>query len=231
MKHIFSSVIISGLLFSSSIEARVPFNGQLFASDGPVKNARVYVKTAKKYALTDKNGKFGLTDVLPTDTLKIKLKKSKEIVKVPVEGRAGIVIYLDGENISVKEDEEMVSIGYGWVPKRENLGANVGISGEELRKTGRRDILSALQGKVAGLNISGDGDPWGGGNTVNIRGQKSFNLSSTPLFLVDDVVVDSFAGINLQDVDYVEVLKDGGIYGSRGANGAILVYTKGHFRK
>ena len=61
---------------------------------------------------------------------------------------------------------------------------------------------------------------------INIRGNRSFTASSTPVYVIDNVIVSSFDGLNLNDVDYVEVMKDGSIYGSNGANGAIIVHIK-----
>lgn len=209
-----------------------PFNGLLLNADGePVKNAKIYVTSPRRYARSDKHGKFGLTNVGANDTLKIEIKKRKEPYRIPVEGSKGLKIYLaDQGGFKMVHDEEMVSTGYGWVKRREYTGSSSGISGDELRRTGKHDVLSALQGKVAGLNISGSGNSWDP-SQVTIRGQKSLYLSSTPLFVVDGIVVDSFDGVSIYDVDHVEVLKDAPIYGSRGANGAILVYTKGYDKK
>lgn len=97
------------------------------------------------------------------------------------------------------------------------------ITGEELVRTGQTTILGALQGLVPGLNISGN--DFAGYNT-NIRGINSFAAPSTPLFIVDGTIVNSLDIVNIHDVDYVEIDKDGAMYGSRGANGAIKVFTK-----
>ncbi len=209
-----------------------PFNGLLLDASGmPIKNAKIYVTSPDRYAKTDKKGKFGLTNVQSTDTLKIKIKKRKSPYLIPAEGSKGLKIYLaDQGTYQISPDEEMASIGYGWVKRREYTGSSAGISGDDLRRTGKHDILSALQGKVAGMNITGSGTPWSE-NQVTIRGQKSIYLSSTPLFVVDGIVVDNFDGVSIYDVDRVEVLKEAPIYGSRGANGAILVFTKGYPKK
>lgn len=61
---------------------------------------------------------------------------------------------------------------------------------------------------------------------VSMRGTRSFTASGTPVYLIDNVVVNSFEGVNLNDVDYVEIMKDASIYGSNGANGAIIVHTR-----
>lgn len=84
---------------------------------------------------------------------------------------------------------------------------------------GRSSLLECLRGQVAGLNIGPDGK-------ANIRGINSLNAPQDPLYLVDDVQVESLDFVNVYDVDHVEVMKDASIYGAQGANGAILVYTK-----
>lgn len=230
LTHLIAAVLIAAPF--TLVGDDTPFNGLLLNADGePVKNARIYVTSPDRYARSDKHGKFGLTNVNADDTLKIVVKKRKEPYRIPVDGSKGLKIYLaDQGGFKMAHDEEMVSTGYGWVKRREYTGSSSGISGDELRRTGKHDVLSALQGKVAGLNITGNGTPWSQ-SQITIRGQKSLYLSSTPLFVVDGIVVDSFDGVSIYDVDHVEVLKDAPIYGSRGANGAILVYTKGYDKK
>lgn len=206
-------------------EEDIPFNGLLLDNSlQPVKKAKIYVKNPKRYASTDKQGRFGLTNVQPDDTITIELKK-KQKISIPVEGRKSLKIVLANEiGITPKTeyDEEIANTGYGYVKRREYTGVSSGISGEQLRATGQRDILGALKGLVAGLTITGSS----GNYSVNIRGQKSLMLSSEPLYLVDGVQTNSIDHISLYDVDHVEVLKDASQYGSRGANGAILVTTK-----
>ena len=218
MRAIIATILTTLCIFCNY--AGVPFNGTIHDSHGtPVKGAHVYTRNPKRYATTDKEGRFGLTDVMPDDTVHVKVKKRKQPYMIPVDGRRSMRIYLVDEKAPrAEEDDELVSYGYGFVKRRESTGVSNGISGEDLVRTGKRDILSALQGRVPGLDITSSG--------VTIRGVKSFMLSSEPLYIVDGVIVPDFRGINLHDVDRVEVLKDASIYGSRGANGAILVYTK-----
>ncbi len=205
---------------------KIPFNGLLTDLSGqPIKRARVYVTNPKDYALTNKDGEFGLTNVYPQDTLKILLKK-KQLFLVPVEGKKSIIIRLAGETIETMEDERLVSLGFGYISRREHTGVSNYISGDELRKSGAHDIISALQGRIPGLNVTGSGTMGGVNQEVSMRGTRSFTASQTPAFVVDGVVVPSFQGINLNDVDYVEVMKDATVYGSNGANGAIIVHLK-----
>lgn len=203
----------------------IPFNGIITDVVGtPIKNARIYVKDSHKYSTTDKQGRFGLTDVKADDTLHITVKKQKYLI--PVDGKKSIKLRLaDQLNYQAEEDQSLVDIGYGFVKRREHVGTSNGISGDELRKTGKSDLLDALQGKVAGLNIS-NASTMGATPSVNIRGISSNSDQTAPLYLIDGVVVESLSGVDVNTVDYVEVLKDASIYGARGGNGAILVHTR-----
>lgn len=104
----------------------------------------------------------------------------------------------------------------------ENIDPNH-ITGEQLQRTGQSSVLGALQGLVPGLNVvrSGRND-----YDANIRGIDSMMSPTTPLYIIDGVIVDSFDSLNIYDIDYVDIMKDASIYGSRGANGAIYVHTK-----
>ncbi|MCM1076646.1 MAG: TonB-dependent receptor plug domain-containing protein [Bacteroides sp.] len=222
MKILISCLIIWA--FSISAIARTPFNGLLLTLDGePIKNARVFVKSPKDYALTNKKGEFGLTDVAPTDTLNVLVKK--QLYRIPVEGKRSMRIRLaDEKNIRAEEDQQLVDIGFSYVPRRERTTPGNFISGDELRRSGRNDVLAALQGRVPGLNISiNNGFP--GDETVSMRGTRTLKGNSTPLFFIDTMRVPSFEGLSIYDIDYVEIMKDASVYGSEGANGAIIVHT------
>ncbi len=211
------------LCYFAPVFAEVPFNGLLLDRElKPKKGVKIYVNDPRKYTKTDKLGRFGLTDVEPDDSLTLELSK-KEKIKIPVEGRLGIRIVLAGDgSANANNDDELANTGFGYVKRREYTGVSSEISGERLRATGSRDILGALKGLVPGLVISGTS----GDRSVNIRGIKSLMLSNEPLYVVDGIVVSSIDHISLYDVDHVEVIKDGSQYGSRGANGAIVVTTK-----
>lgn len=210
-----------------SAQKGLPFNGLITDVNGKgISNVKVsLLKATEKRTRTNRKGRFGLTDVQADDTLKLVWKK--EAYTIPVEGRKSLKIVWESHShtLQAKEDKDLVDFGYGFVKRREFTGFSSGISGDELRKSGATTILGALQGRIAGLNITTSSAP-GGDDKVIIHGQKSFYASSTPLFVVDGVIVDDISSISLYDVDYIEVMKDGSIYGSRGANGAILIRTK-----
>ncbi|MBQ0061253.1 MAG: TonB-dependent receptor plug domain-containing protein [Bacteroidales bacterium] len=203
---------------------KVPFNGLITDGLGtPLKRAKIYVDP-KKYATSDKKGRFGLTNVQPNDTIHVVYKKRH--FDIAVDGRKSLRIMIGDEiNPQSIEDEKLVDLGYGYVKNREHTGVSNHITGEELVRSGYTNILQALQGRVPGLNVNTTNGVTGE-TSVSMRGINSFHLSTTPLYVVDNIVVNSLDGINLYDVDYVEVLKDASIYGAQGANGAILVVIK-----
>ncbi len=226
MKKLFTIVLFSLFAVCSAQDTskRVPFNGVVTDLLGnPIKGAKVYVVSSSFYAKTDKHGRFGLTNVQKTDTIHILF--DKRMYLIPVETRRSIRIRLGDQMVKeANEDLELVDLGYGYVKRREQTTASNGITGEMLRRTGQTDLLAALSGLVPGLNISSNG--FGGNTTAIIRGRNTIYASTDPLFIVDGVVVDNLRFVNIYDVDNVEVMKDASIYGSRGANGAIIVHTK-----
>lgn len=221
MKKLIFSIMISVFacvaVFAQKQKA-VPFNGVVADLLGqPLKGARVWVVSPDYYTTTDKKGKFGLTNVQPTDTLHIKYKK--QLYLIPVDTMKSVRVRLGDElKFDVQQDEELVNTGFGFVKRRESCNSSTGISGEVLVRTGRIDLMEALQGLVPGLSIIN-------GKAV-IRGLATINGSPDPILLVDGVEVQSFSFVNVYDVDRVEVLKDANMYGAKGANGAILVTTK-----
>ena len=220
MKRLFFfivSVFVCVAVFAQK-QKNVPFNGIVADLLGqPLKGARVWVVDPNYYTTTDKKGKFGLTNVKTTDTLHVKYKK--QLYLIPVDTMKSVRVRLADEiRYDAQQDDELVSYGYGFVKRRESCNATSGITGEMLVRTGRTDVMEALQGLVPGLSISG-------GKAI-IRGISSINSSTDPLLLVDGVEVETLSYVSVYAVDKVEVLKDANMYGAKGANGVILVTTK-----
>lgn len=233
MKRILLTLIIfficGSALFAQKNQG-VPFNGMLSDFLGnPVKKAKIYVD--KNYiSQSDKKGRFGLTDVKPTDTLKIVYQK--KIYYIPVDGKKSIKIKLADQldkyaKFEAEEDQDLVGVGFGYVKRRESLDISNGISGDVIRRTNATNVLEALIGLVPGMsfyNINGQ-------TRVTIRGLSTNSDKTDPLFLVDNVEVDNLNSISIESVENVEVLKDGSMYGAKGANGVIIVRTRGNKNK
>ena len=128
--------------------------------------------------------------------------------------------------------EEVVVIGYGEVKKRDLTGSVVSIKGEETTKVPVTTVTEALQGKVPGADITRSNGYAGAGASIRIRGNRSIGnpgSSNNPLYIVDGVQGVNPSVINPNDIETIDVLKDASstaIYGSRGANGVIIITTK-----
>lgn len=223
LSAIFLMFCISGI--NAQNANKVPFNGIISDFLGnPAKRAKVSVNKYL-YTRTDRKGRFGLTNVQDTDTLTIVYQKS--VYYIPVEGKKSIRIKLADQLdqsavIEAAEDQELVNYGYGFVKRRESLGVTSGIPGEILQRTNQTNILDALRGLVPGLNFQ----KVNGQTKAVIRGKGTIG-NTDPLYIVDGSEVPSLDYISVYDVETVEVLKDGSMYGVRGANGVIIVHTIG----
>ena len=140
--------------------------------------------------------------------------------------RDGMTITM-GENVA--DLNELVVTGYTVQRKADLTGAVSVVDTKDLRTTSDTDPMRALQGKIAGVTIKSDGSPAGTG-TVRIRGIGSFNSSQDPLFVIDGVpTTATLNSLNMNDIESMQVLKDAAsasIYGSRAANGVIIITTR-----
>lgn len=124
---------------------------------------------------------------------------------------------------------EVVVVGYGEVKKRDLTGSVVSIKGEEVTKVPTTNVMESLQGKIPGADIVRSNGSSNSGTSVLLRGHRSLAGGNDPLYIVDGAIYSHIEDINPSDVQSVEVLKDASataIYGSRGANGVIIVTTK-----
>ncbi|MDE6061965.1 MAG: TonB-dependent receptor plug domain-containing protein, partial [Duncaniella sp.] len=124
--------------------------------------------------------------------------------------------------------DEVVTIGYGTVKKRDLTGAVASVKNEDITLSPTSNAMDALQGKVAGLDITRSSGQAGATPTVQLRGTRSFTASGEPTYIIDGMPGD-INTINPNDIESIEVLKDASstaIYGSSGANGIIIVTTK-----
>lgn len=135
-------------------------------------------------------------------------------------------------NITLKEDvvglNEVVVVGYGTQKRSSVTGAISSVSGEDIGKVPVASFQSALQGKAAGVSVVNNGSP-GSAPTVRIRGNGSISYAADPLYIIDGVAATDMTNFNSKDIESMEVLKDASstaIYGSRAANGVILITTK-----
>lgn len=188
----------------------------------PIKNVPISV-SGKEMNHTDRKGIFMIVgDHLP-DTVTIMLP-SKKLFQIPVNGTNFLKINTNETAYSVSQaKDEIVNIGYGEMRKSRSTTGDFSVTGDALRETGERNIILALAGKVPGMNLTYNNN---GTATLIIRGGSSMEGNNDPLYVVDGSIVGDLSYLNINDVERIDVLKDGSIYGARGANGAIVVTTK-----
>ena len=145
--------------------------------------------------------------------------------QVPVAGKTNFTIALEPDVVGL---EEVVVVGYGVQKKKLLTGATVQVDGEDLQKRNTTSALQALQGQTPGVQITSTSGQPGAGLKVTIRGLGTIG-NSGPLYVVDGVQTGDISYLNNADIESIDVLKDAAsaaIYGSRGANGVVLITTK-----
>src|SRR5690606_35099450 len=194
-------------------------------SGAPIAGASVTVKGTTTQAMTDSDGNFTLAGV-STDGLLVVSFVGYVTREITFSGLQDIEIILEGEEETL---DEVVVIGYQTVRRRDLTGSVASVSGEDLATAPVINVAQALQGKLSGVNVmSQDGRP-DGAVSIRIRGGGSISQSNEPLILIDGIP-GSISDIPSELVESVDVLKDASstaIYGARGANGVVLVTTKG----
>ena len=203
----------------------ITVKGQVVDQDGePLIGATVKVKNSNAGAVTDVDGNFQIT--APANAILVVSYVGYQDKEVAVRGRAII------ESIQLSADETMldqvVVVGYGTQKKADLTGSVSIVNADEMKKVSHSNISSMLEGKVAGVQITSDGQP-GADPSVRIRGIGTFGAQA-PLYVVDGVPMGTtIRDFSPNDIASIQVLKDASaaaIYGSRAANGVIIITTK-----
>jgi len=186
----------------------------------------VRVKGTTIGAATNDQGQYNLSAPSSADTLIFSFI-GYQSQTVPINGRSTIDIQLAPQTIS---GQELVVIGYGEQRKEAVTGSVASISGAEVNKVPSSNISNALQGRLPGVELSQTSSKPGATMQIRIRGTRSLNASNDPLVVLNGIPFGgSLSDINPEQIESVDILKDASataIYGSRGANGVILVQTK-----
>ncbi len=234
--------LLFSVLYTASAQV-VPIKGKVVDSSGqPLIGVAVVVDGSNTGTTTDANGAYSInakkSDKLTFDYLGLKT------TTLLVGTRTQI-------NVTMEEDaallDDVVVIGYGTMRKSDLSGAVGSIKGDDLTMGDPSDLAKGLSGKIAGVNVMQNDSAPGGGISINVRGANSFSTSSQPLYVLDGIPYETssmpssdatssntqtdspLALLNPSDIASIEVLKDASataIYGSRGANGVILITTK-----
>ncbi|UGU17631.1 TonB-dependent receptor [Sinomicrobium kalidii] len=198
--------------------------GKITSEDGmPLVGASVLEKGTTNGVVADFDGNYTI-EVSSEDAILVVSYVGFKALEVPVDGRKVI-------NVTLQEDlaqlDEVVVVGYGTQRKQDLTGAVSVVKTDELTQQPTSDVTNQLQGRVSGITVTGGGQP-GEAPQVKIRGANTFG-NNTPLYVVDGIPTDGINDLNPNDIESMQVLKDAAsasIYGSRAANGVIIITTK-----
>lgn len=215
----------TSIMASVTQSQTIKVTGQVVDQDGePLIGATVQLKGTQSGVITDIDGNFTI-DAPANGTLVVSYVGFKDR-EIAINGRAII------EQIQLESDaqvlDQVVVVGYGVQKKADLTGSVSIVNADELKRVSHSNISSMLEGKVAGVQITSDGQP-GADPAVRIRGIGSFG-STAPLYVIDGVPMGtSIRDFSPNDIETIQVLKDasaGAIYGSRAANGVVIITTK-----
>ena len=203
----------------------ITVSGVVMGNDGePLMGVNVVEKGTTNGPITDLDGKYTL-NVGPN-----------AVLQFSYIGYVSSDIAVNGQrtvNVTMKEDsqnlDEVVVVGYGTVRKADLAGSVSVLDNKAFKDQPIKQVSDALQGRVSGVQVQSSGVP-GGTVKIRVRGSGSINRSNDPLYVIDGIVRESgLTGLNPDDIQSMQILKDASstaIYGSRGANGVVLITTK-----
>lgn len=230
-KHLISLIIasafslITGFLPFSLFAQSTAVSGHVAGSDGVgIPSVSLQELNTTNGTTTNASGDFSLNVSNPNATLTFS-SLGYNSQTIPLDGRTNITVTLVG---SVTQLEQVVVIGYGTQKKKDLTGASATVKGSDIANVPVLTATQAIQGKVAGVQITSSGAP-GSAPDVRIRGVGSILGGAAPLYVVDGIITDDIRNINGNDIVSVDILKDASstaIYGARAANGVILITTK-----
>lgn len=190
----------------------------------PIIGATVKIKNTQSGTVTDMDGRFSL-QVTPNDVLEITYigYKGQEI---RVGANTSLAVQLSED---IKMIDELVVVGYGVQKKSDLTGSISTVKPKDITSVVTTNALESLQGRVSGVDLTKSSGQAGAGLSFTVRGERSITASNAPLILVDGIPYGGNIDINSSDIESIEILKDASstaIYGSKGANGVIIITTK-----
>ena len=201
-------------MFAHAVIAQT-ITGTVSSEDGPLPGATIIVKGTNNGTTTDFDGNFSIE------------ASSSDVLVVSFVGFSSQEVSVGADN----ELEEVVITGYGSQKEKEITSAVTKITADEFNKGPINTTAGLLEGKVAGLSIYSKGGNPNAGSTIRLRGITSFGDNTSPLFVIDGVPGSSIDNVDPNDIETINVLKDGSaaaIYGSRGSSGVIIVLSLIH---
>ncbi len=212
-------------LFSVSATAQSTVTGVVSDANGPIPGANVTVKGTKNSVATGFDGNYSIANVPSNGVLVFTFLGLKD-KEIPVGGKNKINAVLEENQNNL---QEVVVIGYGTQRKEAVTGSVSSIKGDVIREVPSANITQALQGRLAGVQMNQTSSKPGSEMQIRIRGTRSLTADNNPLVVLDGVpFAGSIGDISPDNIKSIDILKDASataIYGSRGANGVILIST------
>ena len=225
LKKTLASLAVALMLPVFALAQTISVSGTVADGSGvAIPGAAVMVVNSSNGAVTGVDGTYSL-QVSPSAILEVSCM-GYTTVQIPVQGRSRIDVVLadDAEQL-----DATVVIGYGTARRQDVTGSIVSVGGDNLRAVPAGDVTRALEGRVAGVEMTQTNSKPGSSMQIRIRGQRSLSASNDPLIVLDGMpFMGSLTDISPSDIKSMDILKDAAstaIYGSRGANGVILITT------
>ena len=220
-------LLFLSLAFTLTVNAQTTtISGTVSDATGPLPGVTVIVKGTTRGATTDFDGNYTLSNV-PEDGTLVFSFMGYAPQEIQVNGRNEIDVAMEPDTEALKE---VVVIGYGTQRREAVTGSVVSVKGEELNEVKTANFQEALIGRAAGVNISTNSTRPGASPQVRIRGTRSLSGNNDPLVVLNGIPFSGgLSDISANDIESLDILKDASataIYGSRGANGVILITTK-----
>jgi len=240
IKHVIKYVLIVQFLILQTLANGINLSASVYAFDlqqqavtgmvtdesgNPLPGVTVLVKGTTVGTVTDASGKYTIDNV-PLNATLIFSFIGMSTQEIQSDGRRVIDVVLKEEPIGL---EEVVVIGYGTMKKSDLTGSVTSVDSKDFVKGVATNALQLLSGKASGVNISQANSEPGGILNISIRGAGSINSSNSVLVVIDGLPGGNPANINPSDIESIEILKDASaaaIYGTRAANGVVLITTK-----
>lgn len=220
----FLAIVVSATLWAA-VQQEIRISGTVISDGEPLPGVSVQIKGETTGTITDMDGKYSIS--APSDAILVYRFVGLKTVEQPVNGRNMINVTLESDS---KELDEVMVVAYATAKKYSFTGAASTVKGDEIAKLQVASVSRDLEGTVSGVQASAASGQPGTDAEIRIRGIGSINASSAPLYVVDGVPFDgSVNSINPDDIASMTVLKDAAsaaLYGSRGANGVIIITTK-----
>ena len=229
MKRIFTRVSVLAVLCLLAINVafaqNITVKGKVMdgGDKSTIPSVSIVVKGTQTGTQTDASGAFSIS--APANSTLVFTYVGYVTQEIPVNNQTTINVTLQSAS---QQLEQVVVVGYGTQRKVDVTGSVASVKGEEISKQASTNPVSALQGKVAGVQITNAGSP-GSSPQIKIRGQGTIYGSINPLYVVDGVWFDDISFLNPGDIENISILKDASaqsIFGIRAANGVVLVTTK-----